>query len=85
MLGRGRDGGQVTEMERDSTRLPVQLESAWRRFLALDSHLRQSKATPPFWGRDTLPLVWGLLHRPILVISPTLFLDEKNAFEEGNF
>ena len=65
----------------DSTRR--QLESAWRRFLALDS-TSANGATPPFWGRDT-HFLWGLLLRPISVISPALFLGEKNAFGEGNF
>ena len=39
---------------------------------------------PPHFGGRDIHFLWRLLLRPILVISPTVFMREKNAFGEGN-
>ena len=46
--------------------------------------LRFGQWSHPILGGGT-HFLWRLLLRPILVISPTVFLGEKNAFGEGNF
>ena len=47
--------------------------------------LRFGQWSHTIWGALPIHFLWGLLLRPILAISPTVFPEEKNAFGVGNF